>query len=64
MAKETYPQTYGKETSALPDIMGPLNIADEGDKLVPPNDMAETAPGWSTGKSSKDPLGVVVGGGK
>jgi len=62
MAKESYPQTYGKETSALPDIMGPLNIDQQGDSLVPPNDMAGTADGWATGKSSKDPLGVVVGG--
>ena len=64
MKKTGYPSEYGKETAALPDIMGPLNIDQEGDSLVPPNDMAEVAPGWSTGKSSKDPFGVVVGGGK
>lgn len=62
--KSGYPETYGKETSALPDIMGPLNIEHQGDVLVPSNDMAAVAPGWVTGKSSKDPLGVVVGGGK
>lgn len=62
--KSGYPDTYGKETSALPDIMGPLNIDQQGDSLAPANDMAAVAPGWVTGKSSKDPLGVVVGGGK
>jgi len=64
MAKSGYPQEYGKETSALPDIMGPLNIDEEGDSLVPGNDMAAVAPGWVTGKESKDPLGVVIKGGK
>ena len=38
-----YPDSYGKKTSALPDILGPLNIDNEGDKLVPRNDMAEVA---------------------
>lgn len=59
-----YPDEYGKPTKALPDILGPLNIEHQGDSLVPSNDMSEVAPGWVTGKSSKDPLGVVVGGGK
>jgi len=56
-----YPNTYGKETSALPDIKGPLNIADEGDSLVPQNDMAEVADGMSTGKRVNDPLGLIKG---
>jgi len=59
-----YPDEYGKPTKALPDILGPLNIDQQGDKLVPPNDMAEVAPGWVTGKESRDPLGVVIKGGK
>ena len=62
--KGKYPEEYGKETSALPDIKGPLNIDQQGDTLVPPNDMAGTGAGWATGKSSKDPLGVVISGGK
>lgn len=62
MAKSGYPQEYGKETSALPDIMGPLNIEHQGDSLMPSNDMGGTAPGWASGKASKDPLGVVIGG--
>jgi hypothetical protein len=59
-----YPDSYGKATKALPDILGPLNIASQGDKLVPENDMAEVAPSWASGKESKDPLGVVIKGGK
>lgn len=60
----SYPDQYGKTTKALPDICGPLNVDQEGDSLVPPNDMAEVAPGWVTGKESRDPLGVVIKGGK
>jgi hypothetical protein len=59
-----YPDEYGKKTKALPEIMGPLNIDQEGDSLVPANDMAEVAPGWVTGKESRDPLGAIVKGGK
>jgi hypothetical protein len=59
-----YPDEYGRPTKALPDILGPLNIDQQGDKLVPANDMAEVAPGWVTGKESRDPLGVVIKGGK
>jgi hypothetical protein len=59
-----YPDTYGKPTKALPDILGPLNVDQQGDKLVPSNDMAAVAPTWATGKESKDPLGVVIKGGK
>ena len=58
-----YPDGYGKKTKALPDILGPLNIEHEGDALAPDNDMAEVAPGWVTGKESRDPLGVVIKGG-
>jgi hypothetical protein len=63
-AKRQYPDAYGKQTSALPDILGPLNIDQEGDSLVPVNVMNEVADGWCHGKESKDPLGVVVKGGK
>jgi hypothetical protein len=64
MAKESYPNIYGKTTSALPDILGPLNIDKEGDMLAPANDMAGVAPTFAQGKESKDPLGVVVRNGK
>lgn len=40
----TFPETYGVPTRALPDILGPLNIEAEGDR-VPPNDMAEIPSG-------------------
>jgi hypothetical protein len=60
----SYPETYGKPTKALPDILGPLNIEHQGDKDVPANDMAEVAPSWAQGKESRDPLGVVIKGGK
>jgi hypothetical protein len=59
-----YPDMYGKKTKALPDILGPLNVDQQGDKLVPANDMAEVAKPWVTGSESKDPLGVVIKGGK
>lgn len=59
MAKGKYPDEYGKRTSALPDILGPLNIDSEGDKLVPPNDMAEVAGQMCDGTGSPDPLGIV-----
>jgi hypothetical protein len=64
MAKSGYPDQYGRETKALPDILGPLNIDAQGDKLVPANDMAEIAPSWAMGKESRDPLGVVIKGSK
>ena len=49
-----YPPTYGKETSALPDIKGPLNINRDGDPGVPDNDMAEIPSG-----PCPDPLGYL-----
>ena len=61
---DKYPSTYGKATKALPDIVGPLHIDQEGDTFVPANDMAEVAPSWAQGKESCDPLGVVIKGGK
>jgi hypothetical protein len=60
----SYPDSYGKPTKALPDILGPLNVDQQGDKLVPANDMAAVAPPWVMGKESKDPLGVTIKGGK
>jgi hypothetical protein len=60
MAKRSgYPDTYGYPTKALPDIMGPLNIQEEGDILVPPNDMAEVAPELCMGGRLRDPLDLV-----
>lgn len=49
-----YPQTYGVETKALPDIKGPLNIDQDGDPGVPSNDMAEIPSGYCP-----DPMGYV-----
>jgi hypothetical protein len=60
MAKKSmYPDTYGKPTSALPDVLGPLNVDNEGDELVPPNDMAEVAPDFCHGHPSPDPLSLI-----
>lgn len=63
MAKERgngYPPIYGHPTSALPDILGPLNIEHSGDS-VPPNDMVDVADGLSTGKEFNDPLSLLKG---
>ena len=55
-----YPDDYGKrKPGALPDILGPLNVGDEGDKLVPENDMAEVAGAMCKGTGSPDPLDLV-----
>lgn len=59
MAKNQYPDMVGKPTKALPDILGPLNIDEEGDKLVPRNDMAEVGGVMCDGKGSPDPLGLL-----
>lgn len=57
-----YPDPYGRRKGgALPDIMGPLNINSEGDKLVPPNDMQEVGGAMADGKDSPDPLGLLKG---
>jgi hypothetical protein len=57
--KSGYPDTYGKPTSALPDILGPMNVDEEGDVLAPRNDMAEIAPDMCMGREVNDPLGLV-----
>lgn len=58
MAKNEYPSTYGRPTKgALPDILGPLNIEGEGDRLTPANDMAEI--GMASGSGVKDPLDLI-----
>jgi hypothetical protein len=59
MAKSLYPDMQGQPTKALPDILGPLNIDHEGDKLVPGNDMIEVAGAMCDGKGSPDPLGLL-----
>jgi hypothetical protein len=59
-----YPDMYGVPTKALPDILGPLNIDQQGDNLVPANDMAEVGKPWVMGSESRDPLGVLIKGGK
>lgn len=57
--KNQYPDIYGRATKALPDILGPLNMDEEGDVLVPRNDMAEVAPELNMGGRLRDPLGLV-----
>jgi hypothetical protein len=49
-----------KSSGALPDIMGPLNVPPQpGDKLVPPNDMAEVGGSMCKGKEVPDPNNYV-----
>lgn len=55
----SYPETYGKQTKAIPDIKGPLNIDQQGDSLVPSNDMSGVAGKFGSGGSAPDPLGVI-----
>lgn len=55
-----YPQIYGHPTSALPDLLTPLNIEHVGDS-VPDNDMVDVADGLSTGKEFNDPLALLKG---
>lgn len=59
--KNQYPDTYGQPTSALPDVLGPLNIDEQGDSFVPKNDMAEVADGFARGQKPNDPLGLLRG---
>lgn len=62
MAKNSgqYPDSYGKNKGgALPDILGPLNVESEGDKLVPQNDMGEVGGAMCDGAGSPDPLDLV-----
>jgi hypothetical protein len=55
-----YPDSYGtRKPGALPDILGPLNVESQGDKLVPPNDMAEVGGEMADGVKSPDPLGLI-----
>jgi hypothetical protein len=64
MAKKSgqYPDLYGSPTKALPDILGPLNIDEEGDKCVPRNDMNEFP--RADGTIGPDPIGLFIKGGK
>jgi len=58
--KSMYPDDYGKQVpGALPDILGPLNVDNEGDKLVPPNDIRALAPPFVEGTRLPDPLDLV-----
>jgi hypothetical protein len=59
-ANKNYPDDYGVVLGkVLPNILTPLKIDQEGDKLVPPNDMAEVAGALCAGGELKDPLGLV-----
>jgi len=59
--KSGYPDSYGRPTKALPDVLGPLNIDEEGDSFVPPNDMADVADGMAKGTECPDPMGFLKG---
>ena len=63
MAKKStgqYPDDYGRQVKgALPDVLTPLNVDEEGDKLVPRNDMVEVAGAMCRGTGSPDPLDLV-----
>jgi hypothetical protein len=55
-----------KTTSALPDIMGPLNVNKGGDTLAPPNDMSDVGGKACHGGRPNDPMAFVspIEGGK
>lgn len=58
--RSQYPDDYGKRVpGALPDILSPISVDQEGDKLVPRNDILEIAPDFCRGGQLKDPLGLV-----
>lgn len=65
MAKKSssYPDMYGQPLSGvLPDMATPLNIDQEGDELVPPNDMRAVAGplgNSGAGEVSPDPLNLI-----
>ena len=60
--RNQYPDDYGVVLgNVLPDILTPLKVDEEGDKLVPRNDMAEVAHELQAGRSLRDPLGVLTG---
>ena len=58
MPRQSYPVTYGSPTSAIPEILGPLNVDAVGSGLedpgVPPNDMIEIPAG-----PPRDPMDFV-----
>lgn len=59
-SQRQYPDDYGARVpGCLPDILSPISIDQEGDKLVPRNDMAEIAPEFNRGGQLKDPLGLL-----
>lgn len=54
-----------KTTKALPDYLGPLNVAAQpGDKLVPANDMSDVANEFASGRGAPDPLDLIPAKGK
>jgi hypothetical protein len=64
MAKKGgYPDIYGSPLKGvLPDMATPLNIEDEGDVLVPPNDMRAvggTLGNSGPGEVAPDPLDFI-----
>jgi hypothetical protein len=60
MKKSGYPDLYGTPLKGvLPDMATPLNINEQGDVLVPGNDMGEVAGKLSKGQECPDPLGFL-----
>jgi hypothetical protein len=59
----SYPDMYGQPVKGvLPDMATPLNIDEDGDVLVPPNDMRAvggTLGNSGSGEISPDPLGLL-----
>lgn len=59
-SKSQYPDDYGVVLpNTLPNILTPLSTDNEGDELVPPNDMKGVAPQFTKGGSLHDPLGLI-----
>ncbi len=59
-SKSLYPDDYGRGMpGVLPDILSPISVDNEGDKLVPPNDLGEIAPGFVHGGQIPDPLDLI-----
>jgi len=56
-----YPDTYGTPiTGAMEDLLSPLSIDEEGDQLVPRNDMKEVGGKMGdTNYVSPDPLDLI-----
>ena len=58
--KSMYPDDYGRQLpGVLPDVLSPISVDNEGDKLVPPNDLGALAKPFVKGTEIPDPLDLV-----